>query len=147
MLSVESDLSTSALYMTNNLTLGPEWFMNYYWNLKKSLFCLISIIIRSQICKCHENCSVVTCTKLWHDLIIVFQWEKHGFLQNLDTHRPFLGPWCYMKEQTEWHQFNVNHVISDWYCTVLIKPTLLEMSFRIAMDSSSTCNFEIIFTI
>ena len=33
--SVESDLSTSALYTTNNLTLGAEGLMNYYWNEKK----------------------------------------------------------------------------------------------------------------
>ena len=51
-------------------------------NLEKIVFALRSILfrfIRSHLCKYCDSWAVVACAKSWHDPMIIFVLEQHGF--------------------------------------------------------------------
>ena len=83
-------------------------FISSWFKYCENFFCSsydYNYQIWSQICTCHGSWAVVTCAKLWPDLIIIFQVKSMCSFSRfgLSVHKPYVKWVTGLSTQSNWH--------------------------------------------
>ena len=85
-LSMENDISYTITELQLNLLITQSFFSKTHTQkalhrlLMRTLNSYSVVSVRLQICTCHDSLAVMTCTKLWPDLIIIVHlWARLFF--------------------------------------------------------------------